>query len=173
MKRFCGLVFAGLLLSSCHTQKNDIDIEYMTPPCLIPTKENKFKLCDNMIIRARNRLHAVPMGFKTDLASIPRLIRPLFSTGDYDSIAPAVLHDWHYCCVKKVSRKRADDIFYYGLRVHGMNPVKAYIYWIVVRFFGAPFYMYGHGLVLHKGEFPKEELQGVYNYADLGLDKVP
>lgn len=173
MKPFYGVVLAGLLLTSCRTQQHDpIDVEYMTPPCLIPVQDNKFKLCDNMIIRARNKFHAVPMGFKTDLASIPRIMWPLFSPSDYDSIAPAVLHDWHYCCVAKVSRKRADDIFYYGLRVHGMNRVKAFIYWVGVRVMGWHFYKHGEGLAKHQGEFPKEELQGVYTDVNYQLAKL-
>ena len=172
MKQFLGVVLAGLLLSSCQTQQNVIDVEYVTDPCLIPTKDNKFKLCDNMIIRARNKFHAVPMGFKTDLASIPRIMWPVFSPSDYDSIAPAVLHDWHYCCVAKVSRKRADDIFYYGLRVHGMNRVKAFVYWVGVRSIGWIYYTHGEGIAKHKGEFPKEELQGVYNDVNYQLAKL-
>lgn len=173
MKLLISVVLAGLLLTSCQHQQNDpIDVEYVTDPCLVPTKDNKFKLCDNMIIRARNKFHAVPMGFKTDLASIPRIMWPVFAPSDYDCIAPAVLHDWHYCCVAKVSRKRADDIFYYGLRVHGMSKTKAFIYWVGVRSMGWAFYKHGEGLKDHAGEFPKEELQGVYTDVNYQLAKL-
>lgn len=116
-----------------------------------------------MLIRADNKYHAVPHGFKTDLASIPRIMWPVFSPSDYDSIAPAVLHDWHYCCVAGITRKRADDIFYYGLRFHEMNMIKAYIYWIGVRATGWLYYKHGEGLELHAGEFDKSELQGEYD----------
>lgn len=175
MKRFVliALCIAAFFISSCRMQHNDpIDVEYVTDPCLVPTKDNKFKLCDNMIIRAHNKFHAVPMGFKTDLASIPRIMWPVFSPSDYDSIAPAVLHDWHYCCVTKVSRKRADDIFYYGLIAHGMWPLKAYVYWVGVRASGWMYYQHGEGMEAHKGEFPKEELQGVYTDVNYQLAKL-
>jgi hypothetical protein len=112
------------------------------------------------------------MGFKTDLASIPRIMWPIFSPSDYDAIAPAVLHDWHYCCVKQVSRKRADDIFYYGLRVHGMGRLKAFIYWVGVRSIGWHYYQHGEGLAKHAGEFPKEEMQGVYNDVNYQLARL-
>lgn len=115
-----------------------------------------------MIIRAHNKYHAVPMGFKTDLASIPRIMWPIFAPSDYDAIAASVLHDWHYCCVKQVSRKRADDIFYFALRSHGMNAIKAYIYWLGVRSIGWLYYTEGKGIARHAGEFPKDEMQGVY-----------
>lgn len=170
LKRLLLIAFiTAFLLSCCLMQKNDIRVEYVTDPCLIPTKDNQFKLCDNMIIRVHNKFHAVPMGFKTDLASIPRIMWPLFSPSDYDSIAAGVLHDWHYCCVAKVSRKRADDIFYYGLRYHGMNRFEASIYYVGVRVMGWLYYQHGKGLANHSGEFPKGEMQGVYNDINFGL----
>jgi hypothetical protein len=170
-KQILFMFIAFAFISSCSLKHNDsIDIKYITDPCLIPTKDNKFKLCDNMIIRAHDKFHAVPMGFKTDLASIPRIMWPIFSPGEYDSIAPAVLHDWHYCCVASVSRKLADDIFYYGLRVHGMGRVQAFIYWLGVRAIGWNYYKHGNGLKDHAGEFPEDELQGVYIDVNYGLD---
>lgn len=163
----------AIILSSCQFRQNDIHVEYITDPCLIPTQDNRFKLCQNMIIKSHNKFHAVPKGFKTDLASIPRIMWPFFAPSDYDSIAAAVLHDWHYCCVAKVSRKRADQIFYYGLQVHGMNKVEAYIYYLGVRCIGWIYYKHGEGLAKHEGEFPKEELQGVYNDVRYKLGKTP
>lgn len=163
------LVVFVLGLSSCWIRTNDIEIQYITDPCLIPIKGNRFKLCSNMIIKAHKRYHAVPKGFKTDLASIPRIMWPVFSPSDYDSIAAAVLHDWHYCCVSTVSRKRADLIFYYGLRHHGMNKFKAYIYFFGVRAIGWAYYTHGEGIARHVGDFTQEQLHGAYNNAQFGL----
>lgn len=166
---FMMLGVTGLFVTACHVINHPIALEYMTEPCLIPTKDNKFRLCDNMIVHIDNEYHAVPMGFKTDLASIPRIMWPFFAPSDYDCIAPAVLHDWHYCCSNEVDRKRADDIFYYALREHGMNRVKAYIYYLAVRALGKKYYQYGVGIYNHEGEFAKEELQGVYKDVNYGL----
>jgi len=137
-------------------------VQFMTEPCLIPTKDNRFKTCDNMIVHVNDEFHVVPRGFKTDLASIPRFMWPVFSPGDYDVIAPAVLHDWHYCCSKEVDRLKADDIFYYGLRWHGMGMFKALMYYFAVRLGGASSYKYGSAMHEHEGQFDKAELQGVY-----------
>lgn len=159
-----------LLLVSCD-KSNPIDVEYMADPCLTPVKGNKFRLCDNMIVRIDDHLHAVPMGFKTDLASIPRFIRPIVNQTDYATISPAILHDWHYCCEPGVTRKEADDILYYTLKHQGMNRIKAYFFYLGVRCFGKRFYRHGHGLSDHAGEFPKDELQGIFediNHVELG-----
>lgn len=162
------LVLFSLFIASCQGNIQAVDVEYMTQSCLVPVKDNKFKLCDNMLVRVDNQIHVVPMGFKTDLASIPRVFWPVFSPGSYDSIAPAILHDWHYCCSKDVSRKTADSIFYASLRQHGMGKTQAFIYYLGVRLMGWPFYRNGDDLALHEKEFPKEELQGVYDEIELG-----
>lgn len=161
-KALIAVVALALMTASCNSSRNKIDVEYISDPCLIPVKGNKFKLCDNMIVHIDNEYHAVPKGFKTDLASVPRIMWPIFSPTDYDSIAPAVLHDWHYCCSPEVSRKKADDSFYYALRAHGMGKTRAFIYYMGVRCVGWAFYQHGLGLANHAGEFQKQELQGVY-----------
>jgi hypothetical protein len=153
-------------LTSCSkqdTDQKDAEVEYVTDPCLIPIAGNRFKLCENMIIRVHDVLHEIPKGFKTDLASIPRFMWPLFAPTDYDSIAAAVLHDWHYCCVQEVSRKSADDIFYYSLRNHGMGRAEAYLYYLGVRSSGWLYYQHGKGLLAHKQEFAEEDTQGAYD----------
>ena len=160
------LCLAAILLSSCQFRQNDIHVDYVTSPCLIPTPDNRFKLCDNMIIRVHKKYHAVPKGFKTDLASIPRIMWPFFAPSDYDSIAAAVLHDWLYCCVASVTRKKADEIFYFGLRVHGMHQLKASIYYIGVRSVGWMYYKHGKGLADHESEFHKSSIKGIYNQGD-------
>jgi hypothetical protein len=122
-----------------------------------------------MIVHVDNEYHVVPRGFKTDLASIPRILWPLFSPNDYDVIAPAVLHDWQYCCVKEVSRQKADDVFYYSLIWHGMSWPKAYIYYLSVRAGGESSYKHGEAIAEHEGQFDVAELQGVYRDINFGL----
>ncbi len=162
MKHFFSVVLF-ILLSSCQSQQNDMQVEYATEPCLIPVSNGKWKLCDNLIIHIDNTYHAVPRGFKTDLASIPRPLWWLYSPTDFDSIASAVLHDWHYCCSTEVTRQQADLVFYYGLRAQGMPKARASLYYYGVRSWGWLFYTRGEGLAQHLAEFDKNELQGVYD----------
>lgn len=154
------------IVSTIQDDDKSVFVNYITEPCLIPTKDDKFRLCDSMIVKIDSHYHAVPHGFKTDLASIPRVLWPLFSPNEYDTIAPAVLHDWHYCCVAQVDRQRADHIFYESLVLKGMSPYKAYIYWTAVRLFGSSSYKHGEGIKDHLNEFDKKELQGVYEDVD-------
>lgn len=168
----CIVFIAFIFLTACKESHIPIQVNYITEPCLIPTKDNRFKTCDNMIIKIDDHFHVIPKGFKTDLASIPRILWPVFSPGDYDVIAPAVLHDWHYCCSKEVSRRDADDIFYFGLVSLGMSHAKAYIYYLSLRAAGGKAYKHGKDIGAHRGQFAQNELQGVYIDANYGLVKI-
>lgn len=78
--------------------------------------------------------HLIPSRFRTDFASVPRLLRGLcFSLPR--THAPAVLHDYHYR-VLRTNRRWADDLFFHALRACGVNPVSARVYWLAVRLFG-------------------------------------
>lgn len=115
-----------------------------------------------MIVHVDDTYHVIPRGFKTDLASIPRIFWSFYSPVDFDSIASAVLHDWHYCCSFDVSRKDADLIFYYGLIAQGMPKLRASLYYYCVRSWGWIFYTRGLGLADHMHEFDSAEMKGVY-----------
>ena len=156
------LFFSCAALSSCLTNQHGIKVEYMGDPCLIPAKSGKWKLCDNMIVHIDNTYHVIPSGFKTDLASIPRPLWWLYSPMDFNSISSAILHDWHYCCTPEVTRKQADEIFYYGLLAQGMPNNRASLYYFGVRSFGWLFYTGGLGIAQHAKQFDLNELKGIY-----------
>lgn len=58
----------------------------------------------------RQGLIKVPVGFLTDLASVPRipLVYSLFGNTSHNA---AVIHDWLYSRNVKISRKNADEVF--------------------------------------------------------------
>ena len=60
-----------------------------------------------------------PKGFVTDLASVPRIFRPIF-TGHGKSRQAACIHDWLYHNFHH-TRKEADQIFLEALKTSGMN----------------------------------------------------
>lgn len=78
--------------------------------------------------------YGVPAGFVTDLASIPRPARVLFSPNG-SSRRPAVLHDWLYCS-RIVDRRRADDLFREALGVEGVGWITRQTLWAAVRMGG-------------------------------------
>lgn len=73
----------------------------------------------------------VPAGFQMDLASIPRIFRPLFPVHGKHTRA-AVIHDWLYA--KNIGkRKDADDLFLSIMKELGVGWFKRYAMWSAVR----------------------------------------
>lgn len=83
----------------------------------------------------------VPVGFLTDLASIPRMLRDL---PDLDpcgiSRRPAVLHDWAYSKASGMLKAEADTLFRIALQLEGMSPGAAWAYYRAVHLFGGSSY---------------------------------
>lgn len=73
----------------------------------------------------------VPAGFITDLASIPRLTRPVLDRNGASRRA-AVLHDWLYC-LKKGTRKAADDLFLEAMKADGVGFATRWLMYTGVR----------------------------------------
>lgn len=75
-------------------------------------------------------------GFLTDLASIPRIIRPLFPVHGLHTRA-AVIHDWLYHDQRIgnqwIKRAEADWIFYEAMRGLGVSWMKARTMYYAVR----------------------------------------
>ena len=73
----------------------------------------------------------IPKGFKTDLASIPAVIRNLLDVNGR-SRCPAILHDWLYSS-GILTREDADEHLRLALSEYGESPVTARVYWLGVR----------------------------------------
>jgi hypothetical protein len=83
----------------------------------------------------------VPKGFKTDLASIPKLLRWFVSNDDGRIRSPAIVHDWVYYNRGRVgeklySRQDADNLFYRTLRFLKVSKGKAKLMYYAVRLGG-------------------------------------
>lgn len=78
-----------------------------------------------------------PIGFRTDLASIPRLFRnlPAFDPNGLSRL-PAGLHDWLYRLQR--DKAKADQFLYAALQQQGMSQIDAYLYYDAVHVFGGP-----------------------------------
>ena len=128
------LTIAGCAESPSH------NVQISNDPCLIPLENHRFILCDDLFVRVNTNTYRVPRGFKTDLASTPRLLWPLYSPTRYETIAPAVVHDYFYSCNNGLTRLQVDDIFYQSLLFKGASRVTALKYYYGVRMFGGQFY---------------------------------
>lgn len=79
----------------------------------------------------------VPIGFITDLASIPHMLDWLPSLSpDGLSRRPAALHDWLYGGDRTRGKDEADRILRAALVAEGMGNIGAFEYWYAVSKFG-------------------------------------
>jgi hypothetical protein len=92
--------------------------------------------------KSNDTLIVVPVGFITDLASIPKILPALMMK---NTIQPAaIIHDYLYARPNlprhpfphMFSRKEADKIFFYGMLLAGTGRTRAKIYYTAVRMFG-------------------------------------
>lgn len=81
--------------------------------------------------RCRTRI-VVPAGFRTDFASIPRLLWPLIGHPAGRYAQAASLHDWLYRN-HLVSRAEADRIFREAMGTLGVPAWKRSLMWAAVR----------------------------------------
>lgn len=86
----------------------------------------------------------VPLGFITDLASIPRPLRGVLDVNGR-SRRPAVLHDFCYHS-HDLSRAQADDLLRRAIIAEGDRPWQARVYWLGVRLGGSGSYRKHSGL---------------------------
>jgi len=89
------------------------------------------------LVRGNPELIEAPAGFRTDLASIPRLVRSLIPQNGRHRKA-AVIHDflYRYAGVNGWSRKDADAVFKEGMAVDGVPGYRRAIMWSAVRSWG-------------------------------------
>lgn len=83
----------------------------------------------------------VPIGFRTDFASVPKFLWSIFPpTGFYQRAA--LLHDYAYCRHKylNLSRWACDAIFLRQMKRDGVGVRTRYTLWAAVRLFGWRFF---------------------------------
>lgn len=81
----------------------------------------------------------VPVGFKTDFASVLRLPVIYLLFGD-KAHAPATVHDYLYTA-KPIPRKLADDVFSEAMKASTkLSKVERLLMWSAVRVFGGTHY---------------------------------
>lgn len=82
----------------------------------------------------------VPKGFVCDLASIPRVMRLVFTVNGNHREA-AIIHDWLYykkghVVFSHFTREQCDDVFYEAMISSGVNKITAWSMWAGVRLGG-------------------------------------
>lgn len=131
------LSFFSVYVITISNKINKYAIQLKNPIGIIPFDGIEYILDKPLCIQVNNREITIPQGFKTDLASIPRLLWPLFSPNESDTVYPAILHDYLYTCGGWVRRKYADDVLYAFLLERGYPKYKAFPFYLVARIFGS------------------------------------
>ncbi|MGC8869619.1 MAG: DUF1353 domain-containing protein [Brevinematia bacterium] len=93
-----------------------------------------FKFYTSSIREDKVIFFKVEKGFETDFASIPTILMPFLKWRDKFNKA-SVAHDWLYN--KKITtRKQADRVFLELMLALSIHPIKARIFYVLVRCFG-------------------------------------
>ena len=116
---------------------DEFDLKYYDGKDFILEKDYRYMIGDKLI--------HIPAGFKSDLASVPRVFRNIINTYGEDHTKAAVIHDWLYRNGYKlgVSRKEADEIFLEVMKEQGAGFFKRQLMYRAVRIFGAFSYKKG------------------------------
>ena len=111
--------------------------QFLDPLDVRATEPNLWTMLGSFSYRSfvkGNHVIIVKKGFVNDLASIPRLLRPIFNRNGKNRWA-AVIHDWLYKHKGIVygmtyTRKECDRVFLEGMAVKGVSRWARYpLYW--------------------------------------------
>ena len=90
---------------------------------------------DPLVYRGRSQRFVVPAGFRTDFASVPRVVTWLFPRFGAYTLA-AILHDWlvtEGLRTRAVTSREADGIFRRVMRESGVPVLRRWLMWAGVR----------------------------------------
>lgn len=118
-------------------------IKFIDEACIIPFEGYEYKTCKAMRVTIDDKKYIIPKDFETDLASVPRLLWPIFAPQYSGFVAPAILHDYLYRCNARITRQFADEVLYSALIAENVTPFTASKFYLGVRLFGASHFEYG------------------------------
>lgn len=123
-------------------EKHKNNGKFSTPLDLRATNPGEWQLLSHLVYTSKaGDIYIVPTGMITDLASIPKLLRPAIDRNGLSRPA-AVLHDYLYL-IGSLSRKQADELFLEALLSCGVNSIVAKgMYWAVRAFGGGRYAEY-------------------------------
>ena len=109
---------------------------FLNEACIQPDEGYNYLTCDYLRVSVDGKSFVIPKHFKTDLASIPRFLWPVFAPQYSGFVSPAILHDYFYRCRSNVTRRFADEVLYSALISENVSAFTAYKFFLAVRLFG-------------------------------------
>lgn len=116
---------------------------FKSEACIIPLKGYNYRTCKDMRITIDGKKYTIPKDFKTDLASIPRILWPILAPQYAGFVSPAILHDYLYRCNNHITRQFADEVLYSALITEDVTAFTASKFFLAVRLFGGSHFTNG------------------------------
>lgn len=110
-----------------------MDVRFLAPLRLEKEDGENWHVLETFVATVDGRTVSVPAGYKTDLASVPRLPLAYLIAGNR---APksAVIHDYLYAT--QAGKDYADNVFLAAMKAEGINGFVARSMYFAVRMFG-------------------------------------
>lgn len=109
-------------------------VQLLAPLVYLPSNGGNLEELASKSLLVELRTILVPIGFKCDAASIPRLVWGIYPPWSKANRA-AVVHDY-LCSIQVCSRETADGLFRDALLACGVSSSRAWIMWKAVRIGG-------------------------------------
>jgi hypothetical protein len=114
-------------------------VRFSGPPEMVWINDHEhWHLITPFTARWRNYEFTVPLGFETDMASIPRGLQWLIpQVGRHNQ--PSILHDYCYRVrptPTRLNRRDYDRLFRDAMKSTGVTWWRRYLIWLAVRLFG-------------------------------------
>ena len=134
------LVILVLTLVGCGSREPFLHTEVISSTCIKPISDYNYTTCNKIDFTINHEKFYIPAGFKTDLASIPKIVWPIMAPTHSSLIRPAIIHDWFYRKTCDFTRYETDLIFYHMLRNEGVSRTRASLMYYAVRSAGWNYY---------------------------------
>ncbi len=136
----CERLFSELIASKKPLYK----IQFIGDGSIRPFSDSNYITCSLLFVYADDKMHTIPVGFVSDLASIPHWFWSFINPEYAPLMYPALIHDYLYSCPGNYSRRYADEVFYSAMISNGLSKyIASKMYWSV-RLFGKPHFNEGN-----------------------------
>ena len=114
---------------------HDVDVQEKSP--VFPYENYDYMTTEDTFYSIDKNYTVIPAFFRTDFASIPKVLWFVDAPYKASFIYPALWHDYFYSCPNKKSRKEIDDIFFLLLINEQNSLYNSFKMYLAVRLFGS------------------------------------
>ncbi len=128
------VLFFAITIQLNEIQIHNVDIQEKSP--VFPYYNYDYMTTEDTHYVIDNDYSIIPAYFRTDFASIPKILWFIDAPYKASFIYPALWHDYNYSCPNKKSRKEIDDVFFWLLRNEENSLYTSLKMYLAVRIFG-------------------------------------